>query len=537
MTAAYITVGRRVTAKLHPRPPTAKMPDRRRVPVVLAILDGCGYRTERDANAIELGNVPTFRSLWASSPHTLLTASGRVVGLPDGQMGNSEVGHLNLGAGRVVVQDLVRIGQAIHDGSFFANPVFLAACDHAKSSTLHLVGLVGDGGVHAHDDHLIALTRLAQQRGVARIAVHILLDGRDTPPRSALAFVERLVPRLAPPARIASVSGRYYGMDRDRRWERTKRWYDAAVCGIGPKSIDPLAVIRESYAKDVTDEFVEPVVIVDAAGRPIATMHDGDAVITWNFRSDRMRQIVRALSDPKFDGFPIAPRPDVHVATMTQYDATFTVPVAFAPQNMTNVLGPWLSSHQCRQYRTAETEKYGHVTYYFNGGVEPADPGEDRVLIPSPKVATYDLQPSMSAAEVTDKLCSAIESGTYDFVLVNYANGDMVGHTGSLPAAIAAVETVDRCVARVLASVRKTGATLLVTADHGNCETMVDPVTRQPHTAHTTNPVPFIIVNNMMVRALRSGGALCDVAPTVLGLLGLPQPPEMTGRDLREGAA
>jgi 2,3-bisphosphoglycerate-independent phosphoglycerate mutase len=315
------------------------------------------------------------------------------------------------------------------------------------------------------------------------------------------------------------------------------RWYDVAVRGAGPTATDPLQVIRDAYAHGVTDEFVEPVVIVDAHGAPVAPMRDGDSVITWNFRSDRMRQIIRALTDPAFDGFPVAPRPALHVATLTQYDATFTVPVAFAPQNMSHTLGEWLAEHGCTQYRTAETEKYGHVTYYFNGGVEPPDSGEDRVLIPSPKVATYDLQPSMSAAGVTDRLCTAIESGTYDFVLVNYANGDMVGHTGSLPAAIAAVETVDVCLGRVVASVHKTGATLLVTADHGNCETMVDPVTGEPHTAHTTNPVPFLIANNPSVHSLRSGGALCDVAPTVLGLLGVPKPAEMTGRDLREDIA
>lgn len=509
---------------------------RGRTTVVLAILDGWGYRTERTANAVELGRTPVWHGLWESSPRTLLNASGRAVGLPEGQIGNSEVGHLNLGAGRVVMQDLVRIGAAIDNGSFFSNPVFTDACDRAKGATLHLVGLVGDGGVHAHDDHLVALTQLAEQRGVKRVAVHMMLDGRDTAPRAGLGYVERLVPRLAGGARIASIGGRYYGMDRDRRWERTQRWYDTAVRGGAPTAADPLQVIRDSYAKDVSDEFVEPFTIVDAAGQPIGPMHDGDSVITWNFRSDRMRQIIRTLTDPKFDGFAIAKRPALHVATMTRYDETFTQPIAFAAQNLANTLGLWLGTHGCTQYRTAETEKYGHVTYYFNGGIEPPNPGEDRVMIPSPKVATYDLQPSMSAAGVTDRLCEAIAGGTYDFVLVNYANGDMVGHTGSLPATIAAVETVDQCVARVLDAVRGAGATLLVTADHGNCELMVDPVTGDPHTAHTTNPVPFLITNNPSVRSLRSGGALCDVAPTVLGLLGLPQPAEMTGRDLREDA-
>ena len=374
------------------------MSTRGRTTVVLAILDGWGYRTEPTANAVELGRTPVWHALWKSSPNTLLAASGPAVGLPEGQIGNSEVGHLNLGAGRVVMQDLVRIGASIADGSFFRNPVLVDACDRAKGATLHLVGLVGDGGVHAHDDHLVALTQLAEQRGVKRVAVHMMLDGRDTAPRAGLGYVERLLPRLAGGARIASIGGRYYGMDRDKRWERTQRWYDTAVRGGAPKATDPLQVIRDAYAKNVTDEFVEPVTIVDNSGQPVGPMRDGDSVITWNFRSDRMRQIIRALTDLKFDGFAIAKRPVLHVATMTRYDETFTLPVAFAAQNMANTLGVWLSTHGCRQYRSAETEKYGHVTYYFNGGIEPPNPGEDRVLIPSPKVATYDLQPSMSAA-------------------------------------------------------------------------------------------------------------------------------------------
>ena len=512
------------------------MPGRTRTSVVLVILDGWGYRVERDANAIALANTPAWDAL-ASSPRTLLDASGRAVGLPDGQMGNSEVGHLNLGAGRVVMQDLVRIGAAIGDGSFFTNATLTDACDRARASTLHLIGLVGDGGVHAHDDHLIALTQLAATRGVTRIAVHALLDGRDTPPRSGLGFAERLLAKLGGGARIASVSGRYYGMDRDKRWERTQRWYDAAVRGTEPVARDALEVIRAAYARDVTDEFIEPAAIAGADGRAAAPFADGDSVIAWNFRSDRLRQVIRTLIDPAFGGFPIARRPAVHVATMTRYDATFDVPVAFAAQNMANTLGRWLSSHGKTQYRTAETEKYGHVTYFFNGGVEPPDPGEERVLIPSPKVATYDLQPEMSAAGVTDRLCPAIEGGTHDFVLVNYANGDMVGHTGSLSAAVKAVEAVDACLARVVASARRARAKMIVTADHGNCEMMVDPDTGQPHTSHTTNLVPLLIVNDESVRSLRPGGALCDVAPTVLGLLGLPQPPEMTGRDLRVATA
>jgi 2,3-bisphosphoglycerate-independent phosphoglycerate mutase len=504
-----------------------------RTPVILVILDGWGYREARDANAVALGNVPTWRGLWDASPRTLISASGRSVGLPEGQIGNSEVGHLNLGAGRVVRQDLVRIGDAIADTSFFRIQSLIDACERAKRTTLHLVGLIGTGGVHAHDDHLVALTQLAAHVGVTKVAIHMMTDGRDTPPQSALGFMEQLIPRLAYPARIATVSGRYFGMDRDKRWERTQKWYDAAVRGVGPAATDAMQVVRDAYARGVTDEFIEPVVITDGSGRPTATIGNDDEVIMWNFRSDRLRQVVRALIDPAFDGFPVTPRPRAHVTTLTRYDQTFKVPVAFEAQNMTNTLGPWLAAHGKTQYRTAETEKYAHVTYFFNGGIEPPDPGEDRVMVPSPKVATYDLQPEMSAAGVTDKLCAAIETGTYDFVLVNFANPDMVGHTGSLPAAIKAVEAVDACLARVIASGRKVGARFIVTADHGNCELMVDPVTGAPHTAHTTNPAPLVIVGDDATRTLRDGGALCDVAPTILGLLGLPQPPEMTGRDLR----
>jgi 2,3-bisphosphoglycerate-independent phosphoglycerate mutase len=411
----------------------------------------------------------------------------------------------------------------------------VAACDRVRRSggTLHLMGLVGDGGVHAHDDHLVALVDMAAAAGVKRVALHLMLDGRDTPPRSAHRFVSTLLPRVAGRAVVASIGGRYFGMDRDHRWERTEQWFDAAVLGRGPAATDPLAVIDAAYTADVTDEFVAPHTMHDAVGRPVAPFADGDELITWNFRSDRMRQIVRAIVDPAFDGFAIDTRPQVGVTTLTSYDATMGVPVAFAPQNMANVLGDVLVAHGRRQYRTAETEKYPHVTYYFNGGNEVPGRDEVRVLVPSPKVATYDLQPAMSAVEVTDRLVDAISGGTYDFVLVNYANGDMVGHTGSLPAAIAACETVDACLGRVLDEAATVGAVVLVTADHGNCEVMVDPVTGEPHTAHTTNPVPFSIFNAPAGTRLRDGGILADVAPTVLGLLGIDLPSEMTGRDLR----
>jgi 2,3-bisphosphoglycerate-independent phosphoglycerate mutase len=511
------------------------MSDRPRHPVILVILDGWGYREETTANAVALAATPHWGALFDAGPSTLLTASGRAVGLPDGQMGNSEVGHLNLGAGRIVSQDLVRIGVAIEDGSLAQHPTLLAACARVRSTggTLHLMGLVGDGGVHAHDEHLLALLRIAAEQGVPRVAVHLMLDGRDTAPRSALGFVEALLPHIADRAAVASIGGRYFGMDRDHRWERTEAWYRAAVLGTAPATTDVLGVIREAYAANVTDEFIPAHTVVGADGTPVAPFHDGDELITWNFRSDRMRQIVRAIADPSFDGFAIARRPAVGVTTLTSYDATLPVPVLFPPQNMAAVLGSVLAEHGCRQYRTAETEKYPHVTYYFNGGVETPAPDEVRVLVPSPKVATYDLQPAMSAPEVTDRLVEAIGSGQFDFLLVNFANPDMVGHTGSLEAAIAAVQTVDGCLGRVLAAAATAGAVVCVTADHGNCEVMVDPVTGAPHTAHTTNPVPFSIAHAPAGTTLRAGGILADVAPTILGLLGVPQPAEMTGRDLR----
>jgi 2,3-bisphosphoglycerate-independent phosphoglycerate mutase len=507
-------------------------------PVVLLVLDGWGYRAEREGNAIAMAEVPTWDRLWARAPRTLLEASGEAVGLPCGQIGNSEVGHLNLGAGRVVKQDLVRISGAIADGSFFTNPVFVSACGAVKANggTLHLVGLIGTGGVHAIDTHLTALVDLAEREGVPRVAIQAMLDGRDTMPRSGLGYLEQLVAATRGRAVIGSVGGRYFGMDRDHRWERTAKWYGAAVLGEGPTSTDPLAVVRSAYERGETDEFVTPTAIVDETGRPVAPMRDGDVVICFNYRSDRMRQIVRALVQPGFDGFDTGRRPRVSVATMTLYDAAFndfSVPVAFPPQSMARIVGEVVSGAGLTMLRTAETEKYAHVTYFFNGGIETPFPGEDRRLVPSQKVATYDLAPEMSAPGITDVLCAAIGAREHDFILCNYANGDMVGHTGSIPATIRAVETVDACLARVLAAAESAGARLLVTADHGNCEMMIDPATGGPHTAHTTNPVPFLVVDGGAERSLRAGGALCDVGPTILGLLGLEQPSEMTGRDLR----
>ena len=507
----------------------------RPAPVVLLVLDGWGYRPEREGNAIAMSNVPTWDKLWSRAPRTLLEASGEAVGLPCGQMGNSEVGHLNLGAGRVVKQDLVRINDAIKDGSFFENPVFVDACRRVKASggTLHLVGLIGAGGVHAIDSHLRALLDLAQRQQVPRIAIQVMLDGRDTMPRSGLGYLEELTAAAKGRATIGSVGGRYYGMDRDHRWDRTGKWYDSAVRGVGPSATDPLQVVRDAYARDVTDEFVEPTAIVDAGGEPVAPMRDGDAVICFNYRSDRMRQIVRSLTVAGFDGFDVKDRPDVTVATMTVYDQTFGLPVAFPPQSMAHIVGEVVSDAGFTMLRTAETEKYAHVTYFFNGGIETPFKGEDRRLVPSQKVATYDLAPEMSAPGITDVLCAAITSKEHDFLLCNYANADMVGHTGNIPAVIKAVETVDRCLARVLAAAEQTGTRLLITADHGNCEMMIDPATGGPHTAHTTSPVPFLVVDGDANQRLRDGGALRDVGPTLLRMLGLERPAEMDGRDLR----
>jgi len=503
-------------------------------PVVLVVLDGWGYRPEREGNAIALANTPTWDALVAGHPGTLLDASGLAVGLPEGQMGNSEVGHLNLGAGRIVMQDLVRIGESIRDRSFFENPVFTGACDNAKrnNGTVHLVGLIGNGGVHAIDKHLFALIDLCAEHGVPRIAIHALLDGRDTMPRSGLGYMRQLLEYAGKRAVIGSLGGRYFGMDRDKRWDRTEKWYRVSVLGVGPEGTDPVDVISAAYDRNETDEFVTPTVIV-RDGKPVAPMRDGDSVICFNYRADRMRQIVRCLTQPDFDGFDVRGRPSLNVVTMTSYDRTFDLPVAFPPQSMVNIVGEVVSKAGMSMLRTAETEKYAHVTYFFNGGIEVPFPREDRHLVPSQKVATYDLMPEMSAPGVTDVLCSAIEKADHDFILCNYANGDMVGHTGSMPATIRAVETVDACLARVLQSADRAGARLMVTADHGNCEMMIDPETGGPHTAHTTNPVPFIVVDPRGGFALRPGGALCDVGPTLLTMLGLEQPREMTGRDLR----
>jgi len=502
-------------------------------PVVLVVLDGWGHRAQTDGNAIAVAQTPTWDRLWVRAPKTLLEASGREVGLPEGQMGNSEVGHLNLGAGRVVMQDLVRIGESIRDGSFFSNAAFRGACAQVRTSggTLHLLGLVGDGGVHAHDDHLLALVDLATRERVPRIALHLLLDGRDTLPTSALGYVRALLAKIGDRAVIGSLGGRYYGMDRDHRWARTQRCYDAAVRGTGPTTDNPIAYIEAQYAAGTTDEFQSPATVM-CDGQPVARMRDGDAVITWNYRSDRMRQIVRALAIDGFDGFDISGRPRLHVATMTQYDQTFGLPIAFEPFSMAKIVAEVIEDAGMSTLRTAETEKYPHVTYFFNGGNETPYSGEERVLVPSQQVATYDLMPEMSAPGITDVLVEHMRRKSHEFTLCNYANGDMVGHTGNFAATVRACEVVDQQLARIVAAAERTGTRLLITADHGNCEMMIDPTTGGPHTAHTTNPVPFLLIDDGAPMALRTGGALCDVGPTVLAMLGVDRPDAMRGRDL-----
>jgi 2,3-bisphosphoglycerate-independent phosphoglycerate mutase len=508
-----------------------------RTPVALIVLDGWGFRPGREGNAIELGATPVWHRLWERAPRTLLDASGLAVGLPEGQMGNSEVGHLNLGAGRVVPQDIVRISQAMDSGEFLELPPLRDLMDTLRRSggTLHLLSLIGTGGVHALDRHLLAAVELGRRAGVP-VAIQAWLDGRDTPPQSGLMFMRELLDNIRDPgpgARapvVSSVIGRYYAMDRDKRWDRTRLAYDAMVHGRGIEAPDPVTAIQQAYDAGETDEFVKPRII---AGAP--RIRSGDGVFVVNFRADRVRQMCRALALEGFDGFADPERPRVSLVTMTQYDETFPFPMAFGPMVLHKIVAEVLADHGKTMLRTAETEKYAHVTYFFNGGVETPYPGEERALVPSQKgVATYDLAPEMSAPGVTDVLCQAIERRAHDFILCNYANGDMVGHSGVLPAAVKAVEAVDAALARVLASAERAGTTLLITADHGNCELMIDPATGGPHTAHTTNPVPFLMVGVEGVRALRPGGSLQDVGPTLLNLLGVDPPADMTGTDLRE---
>jgi 2,3-bisphosphoglycerate-independent phosphoglycerate mutase len=514
------------------------------VPIILTILDGWGIGEATDTNAVFVADTPNMDRLSREFPQTTLAAHNGMVGLPEGQMGNSEVGHLNIGAGRIVYQDYTRINRAVELGEFAANPVFVNVMDKVKAmgSSLHLCGLVSDGGVHSHLRHLIALIELAAARGVEQVLVHCFMDGRDTAPQSGVGFMEELVAATARigRGRVATVSGRYWAMDRDKRWERVHKAWDALVSGQGPTAADPVQAVRDAYRNGETDEFITPTVLIDGNGGPVGTIAEGDAVIFFNFRADRVRELCHAFGDEKFTGFDVSDRPRLlQLVTMTEYEADFTFPVAFPPVTLTRILGEEVSRHGRHQLRIAETEKYAHVTYFFNGGNEVPFAGEDRILINSPRdVATYDLKPQMSAVEVTDRLLQVLteqqDAGTpYHLVILNFANGDMVGHSGVMAAAVAACETVDRCVGRIQKFVRDRGGMMLITADHGNAEMMVDPVTGGPFTAHTLNPVPFLLVaEGYQNRTLRSGGALQDIAPTILTLMELPIPSEMEGQSL-----
>jgi len=501
---------------------------------VLIVLDGFGERPGSDGNAIRLARTPTFDFLYRDYPHTLINTSGLAVGLPDGQMGNSEVGHMNMGSGRIVYQDLTRINKAISDGDFHTNPALVDAIEKVKASggKLHLYGLTSPGGVHSSLEHAYAILRLCQKRGLQRVYWHAFLDGRDTPPKSASGTLKIILDELKTigVGKLGSLVGRYYAMDRDNRWDRVEMAYRLLVEGKGLRAEDPVAAVDAAYVRGENDEFVKPILLDENA-----TIGDGDAVVFFNFRADRARELTRALTSPSFDGFARGAAPPKLVAyvCLCQYDQSFGLPVAFPPQSLKMILGEYLADQGLAQFRTAETEKYAHVTFFFNGGREEPFPREERRLVPSPKeVATYDLKPAMSAVSVADGVVSAIEKEAYGFVLCNFANPDMVGHTGVLPAAIEAVDTIDACLGRIVQAARAHDTAVVITADHGNCETMID-TDGQPHTAHTTNPVPFLVVDDARRgAALLPGGRLCDVAPTVLALMGLSQPKEMEGHSL-----
>ena len=504
-------------------------------PVILTILDGWGESPAVKGNAVRNARKPVYDSLLRDYPNTLINTSGEWVGLPDGQMGNSEVGHLNIGSGRLIQMDITRIDWMVRNDLLVSDPVLRETVKHARGRRLHLLGLVSDGGVHSHNTHLYALLEMAKRGGVEDVVVHAFMDGRDTPPNKGAGFMEALLAKMREIGigRVGSVSGRYYAMDRDKRWERVERAFRAIVTGEGRKSADPVAAIRESYTKGVTDEFIEPVVIVNAANEPTGLMRDEDAVLFFNFRADRGRELSQVLTDYPLD-VPyksLAPR-NLHYTTMTVYDQTLKVNTVLQPEQHTGLLGGVLSGHGAKQLRVAETEKYPHVTFFFNGGVEKPFDGEEREMVASPKVATYDLMPEMSADGVCDVVLKGIARGDFDVIVVNFANPDMVGHSGVYEAAVKACETCDVMLGRIHQVLKQTGGQWIITADHGNAETMIDPVTGGPHTYHTTNPVPLILVNEAR-RPLREGGSLRDLAPTILGLLGLPKPREMSGVDLR----
>jgi 2,3-bisphosphoglycerate-independent phosphoglycerate mutase len=526
-------------------------------PLVLIILDGWGYRAERKANAIALARKPTYDRLLREYPNTLIHTSGPFVGLPEGQMGNSEVGHLNIGAGRIVHMEVTRIDLMIQNGEFFSHPVLLDAMKNARlgGRKLHLFGLVSDGGVHSRQEHLYALLKMAKQDGVDRVFVHAFMDGRDTLPTNGAGYLDQLQQKMREynSGKIASVSGRYYAMDRDRRWERIAKAYNAMVEGKaeGGTYIDAVQGMKESYNKGVTDEFVVPFVCSDIRGEAVSKISDDDSCICFNFRADRVRQITRALcrnSGLNQKGGSDLPGADELDATiprervpknlkyvcMTRYDKNFNLPIVIPPESMANILANVMGGLNMRNLRVAETEKYAHVTYFFNGGIEQPFPGEDRVLVQSPKVATYDLKPEMSAAGIAEAVVKATNDGTFDVIIVNFANADMVGHSGKIEPTVKAVETVDACLGEIEKAVRAKGGAMLITADHGNAEMMIDPVTGGPHTAHTTNPVPFIVMaEDASKYSLRPDGSLRDISPTMLGMLGIAEPKEMTGTDLR----
>ena len=507
-------------------------------PVVLMVLDGYGLSDNPEGNAVAMAQTPVMDKLMKECPFVKGNASGLAVGLPDGQMGNSEVGHMNIGAGRIIYQELTKITKSIQDGDFFQNPELLRAIENVKknNSDLHLWGLLSDGGVHSHITHLYGLLELCKRQGVENVYVHAFLDGRDTPPASGKDYVAALDAKMKEigVGKIASLSGRYYAMDRDNRWDRVEKAYASLVYGEGEKATDAVQAMADSYAKDVTDEFVLPTVIVDEAGQPLSLVKANDSVIFFNFRPDRAREITRSFCDKDFTGFERKNGflPLTYVC-FTDYDETIENKyVAFKKESITNTFGAYLAANGKKQLRLAETEKYAHVTFFFNGGVEEPNPDEERILVKSPAVATYDLQPEMSAPEVGKHLVEAITSDKYDVIIINFANPDMVGHTGVIPAAVKGVETVDKCVGDAVEAVKKMDGVLFICADHGNAEKMIDYETGKPHTAHTTNPVPFILYNYDPDYTLREGGCLADIAPTLLEVMGLPQPAEMTGQSL-----
>ncbi|HET7151748.1 MAG TPA: 2,3-bisphosphoglycerate-independent phosphoglycerate mutase [Candidatus Acidoferrum sp.] len=512
-------------------------------PVVLTVLDGWGYRAETKGNAIALARKPAYDELLRKFPNTLIQTSGPFVGLPEGQMGNSEVGHMNIGAGRIVRMDITRIDLMIANKQLQNVPLFQQAMERGRQRQLHFLGLLSDGGVHSHINHLFALLEMAKQQKVENVFVHCFMDGRDTPPNSGRDYVRQLQQKMRDlgVGEIATLVGRYYAMDRDNRWERIERAYRAVVHGYAEhQNLSPVAALQESYERGVTDEFVEPVVITKEvrhgqSGVPVGAIRDDDAVIFYNFRADRARQMTRALAEPGFDKFTDEKRPqNLFYVAMTQYEKTWPwLKYVLAPEKLEHILAQVFAELQYKNLRTAETEKYAHVTYFFNGGVEKPFGGEERILVPSPKVATYDLKPEMSAAGITDTVVKAIEKNEFDAIIMNYANADMVGHSGKLEAAIKAVEAVDAGLARIYQALKPRGGAWLITADHGNAETMIDPVTGGPHTYHTTNPVPFILVSENDKLSLKPGGSLRDIAPTILGALGQPRPADMTGTDLR----